>query len=274
MYLVDVVLGQGGHVLRGGGMGGDKQPGLHGLDRLQSGQVGGHVVDEGDLILVQRLAAGQAVGQVDHVLRRAEAHHVEEVTGQGQQLKALRQHVRRQLMGVAGLGHEELVAQLPRREAAVEKGRLQQRVAGDVALDSGGVDGAAGLLLQILVAAHVVGVGVGVVDGGETPAVFVQVLAHLAARVLVAAAVDEADIRLVQADKADLGGAFDVIAALAGLDELVHGRGLLFVLCIYPHRVVSMGTTCFFRDMTPGRNTVWSLGSTAKALRMVSSLPT
>ena len=34
-----------------------------------------------------------------------------------------------------------------------------------------------------------------------------------------------------------------------------------------------MGTTCFFRDMTPGRNTVLSLGSTAKALRIVSSLP-
>ena len=34
-----------------------------------------------------------------------------------------------------------------------------------------------------------------------------------------------------------------------------------------------MGMTCFLRDMTPGRNTVLSLGSTAKALRMVSSLP-
>ena len=151
---------------------------------------------------------------------------------QGQQLEALWQYVRRQLMGIAGLGHQEFVAQLRRREAAVEKGRLQQRVAGDVTLDTGGVDGAARLLLQILVAAHVVGVGVGVVDGGETPAVLIQMLAHLAARVLVTAAVDKADVRLVQADKADLSGAFDVIAALADLYQLIHGRGLPSVECL------------------------------------------
>lgn len=40
-----------------------------------------------------------------------------------------------------------------------------------------------------------------------------------------------------------------------------------------PHRAVSMGIICFFLDITPGRNTSLSLGSTEKAYLMVSSLP-
>ena len=50
-------------------------------------------------------------------------------------------------------------------------------------------------------------------------------------------------------------------------------RGGRFFSFSQPHRVVNMGITCFLRDMTPGKNTVLSFGSTAKALRMASSLP-
>ena len=40
-----------------------------------------------------------------------------------------------------------------------------------------------------------------------------------------------------------------------------------------PHRAVSMGMICFFRDMTLGRNTLLSRTSVLKAWRMVSSSP-
>ncbi len=40
-----------------------------------------------------------------------------------------------------------------------------------------------------------------------------------------------------------------------------------------PHRAVSMGMICFFRDMTLGRNTSLSRTSVLKAWRMVSSSP-
>ena len=79
------------------------------------------------------------------------------------------------------------MAQVLGGTAAVEESGLQHRVPGEAALDPRGVDLTAGLPLQVLVAADVVGVGVGVVDGGEVPAVGVQQLAHLAPGVLVAA---------------------------------------------------------------------------------------
>ena len=41
-----------------------------------------------------------------------------------------------------------------------------------------------------------------------------------------------------------------------------------------PHRAESMGMTCFFRDMTLGRNTTSSASSTLKAWRMLSLSPT
>lgn len=40
-----------------------------------------------------------------------------------------------------------------------------------------------------------------------------------------------------------------------------------------PHRAVSDGMTCFFRDTTPGRKQVWSLSCTPKACVMMSSSP-
>ena len=81
MHLVDVVLSQGRDVLRDLGVGGDKGGSLHGLDPLQRVQIGGHIVEKADLVLVQRLAAGQTVRQIHHVVRAAEAHHVEEMAG-------------------------------------------------------------------------------------------------------------------------------------------------------------------------------------------------
>ena len=85
-------------------------------------------------------------------------------------------------------------------------------MAGKGALDPRGVDTASRLSLQISVAANMVGVGVGVVDGGQLPAVGVQMLADLAARVLIAAAVDETDLRALQPHQSDLRRALDIAA--------------------------------------------------------------
>ena len=187
------------------------------LDHFERVQVGCNVVEEANLVLFQRLPARQAVGQIHHVVRRAKAHHVEKVPRQRKPLKPLRQARRGQLLRVAGLGHEELVLQLLRRIAAVEKRRLEHRVAREIALNAGGVDLAAGLVLQVLVAADVVGVGVRVVDGGQVPAVGVENLAHLAPGLLVVAAVDEADVGVVQAYEADL------VAVSGHLGQFIHG---------------------------------------------------
>jgi len=133
------------------------------------------------------------------------------------------------------------VLQLLRRIAAVEKRGLKQRVAREIALDAGGVDLAAGLVLQVLVAADVVGVGVRVVDGGQVPAVGVEDLAHLAPGLLVVAAVDQADVFLIQPEEADVGGALDVIRPLGKLYQFVHS-GIPSVTFLYRHPIM----LCYF----------------------------
>jgi len=66
------------------------------------------------------------------------------------------------------------VPQLLARIATVQKGRLQDRVTGKGAVDPRRIDFTPGLALQILIAADVVSIGVGVVDSGEPPAVGIQ----------------------------------------------------------------------------------------------------
>ena len=108
------------------------------------------------------------------------------------------------------------------RETAVQVGRLQDGVTGEGAVDAGGVDGAAGLALKVLVAADVVGVGMGVVDGPELPAIGVQHLAHPSPGVLVVAAVDQAHFPLAHLHQTDLGGALDVGTVGGDWDQFVH----------------------------------------------------
>lgn len=63
-------------------------------------------------------------------------------------------------------------------------------------------------------------------------------------------------------------------------DEIIFEKGLIYVkdrhavLLSYPHRSVSIGITCFLRDITPGRKTILSFGSTLNACRIISSFPT
>jgi len=114
--------------------------------------------------------------------------------------------------------------QLLTRIAAVQKGRLQNGVAGKSTVNPRHVDFAPGLSLQIPVAADVVSVGVGVVDGGEVPAVGVQNLPDFTPRVLIIAAVDQADLLPVQPHQPDLRRTLDVIALLRNLNQFVHNQ--------------------------------------------------
>ena len=69
------------------------------------------------------------------------------------------------------------------------------------------------LSLQVFVAADMVGVGVGVVDGDQMPAIGVQMLAHLAARVLVAAAINEADVVVSETNQANFCRTFNIVVS-------------------------------------------------------------
>ena len=232
MHLSDIVLRQIGDVLRHLRVRGHKYLRRHGLHLLQRFQVPGHVVNKADLVLVQYLPAGQAVRQKHHVVRRPKAYHVEKVPGRGIDAKPLRQLVRRQLRRVALLCQQKLVPQVLGRISAVEKRRLQHRVPGKGAVDSRRVDPAARLSLQIPVPADVVGVGVGVVDRRQLPAVGVQHLPYPPPRVLVVAAVDQADVFLIQPEEADVGGALDVIRPLGKLYQFVHSGIPSVTFCI------------------------------------------
>ena len=93
LHLLNIVPGQRGDVRGGFRVGGDEHPGLQGLYHLQGLKIGGHVIDEADLVFLQRLFAGQAVRKVYHLIRRPEANHVEEMAGEGKKCKPFRQHV-------------------------------------------------------------------------------------------------------------------------------------------------------------------------------------
>ena len=114
--------------------------------------------------------------------------------------------------------------------AAEQEGRFENRVTREGTFDAWRVDAAAGLLLQVMVAADVVGVGMGVVNGVQAPALGVENLAHLAAGFFVAAAVDEADVPLAEINEAHLGRALDGVGVRRHLNQFVHGSSPFVVV--------------------------------------------
>ena len=108
------------------------------------------------------------------------------------------------------------------RIAAIEKRRLENGGSRKGTLNPGGIDLAAGLFLQISVAADVVGIGVGMVDGSQVPAVGVENLAHLAPGILIVAAVYEANLAVPQLHQADFGGTFNIIAPAGHMLQFKH----------------------------------------------------
>ena len=93
---------------------------------------------------------------------------------------------------------------------------------GKVAFDTRCIDFAPGLLLQILIAADMVGMGMGVIDGRKPPSVCIEQLADFSAGILVISTVDQANIRLVQLDQSDFCGTLYVIIPLGNLNQFVH----------------------------------------------------
>ena len=81
------------------------------------------------------------------------------------------------------------MAQFLKRKASVQKRGFQDGVSGKVAVNSGSVNSAPGLPLQILIAANMVGVGVGIVDCGKQPSICIEKLANLSTCVLVVSTV-------------------------------------------------------------------------------------
>ena len=86
------------------------------------------------------------------------------------------------------------MAQRPRRKTAVQESRFQDGAFGEMPLDSLGKDFTAGFLLDKMVSADVVRVGVGVDDARKLPSALFQDPQELASRVLVISAVDQADL--------------------------------------------------------------------------------
>ena len=175
-------------------MGGDEQAALHALHRVQCLQVGGYVVDEGDVVFFQGGRTAQAVRQKHGVIGRPEPVHLEEMAGQRDDLKAAGKVRVREGGYAAGLGHEKFVAQLSRRKTAVQEGRFQDGAFGEMSFDSLGKNFTAGFLLDKMVSADVVRVGVGVDNPRKTPSALFQDPQELASRVLVVSAVDQVDL--------------------------------------------------------------------------------
>ena len=96
-------------------------------------------------------------------------------------------------------------------------------------LDAGSIDFAAGLILEIAVAADVVGVGVGVVDGCEVPVVCFEKAEYFFSGIFVVSAVDEADVFGVKLYQADAGWALDIVALIGYLYSFVHLKGPFFL---------------------------------------------
>jgi hypothetical protein len=104
------------------------------------------------------------------------------------------------------------MAQIGTGVPAVEKGRLQNGISNKSGLNPRGIDGAAGLLLEIAIPSGVVGVGVGIDNGPQCPPIGVENFLDLLPRLLVIAAVDEIDLRITEAVESHLGRTVDIVA--------------------------------------------------------------
>lgn len=170
----------------------------------------------------------RAVGQVYHAFWGAKAHHVEEMAGQRNDFKAPGQRLSGQGLNLAVLGHQKLVPKFLAGETAIQKGGLQHWVTGKGSLDARRIYLAPGLGLQVFVAADVVGVGMGIVYGGQPPAIGRKNLAHLFPSVLIVAAIDEADLFRAQPHQPDFGWTLDVVTVASHLYQFVHALRPLF----------------------------------------------
>ena len=95
------------------------------------------------------------------------------------------------IFSMTGLCHQKFMSQFRAGITAIQERWFQQRKLCKTPLDSLGKNLAACLGLQVLVTSDVVGIGMCIYDGFQRPPLAIQHLPHLAARVLVVAAVDQ-----------------------------------------------------------------------------------
>jgi hypothetical protein len=76
--------------------------------------------------------------------------------------------------------------------------------------------------MQILIAAYMISIGVGVVYGPQFPRVCIKYLPHLSARVLIVTAVNEAYFTVIKLYQTDFGGTLYIIAVSRDLNQFVH----------------------------------------------------
>ena len=107
--------------------------------------------------------------------------------------------------------------------AAIQQGRLQNRMPGKITLNSRRINFTACLSLQILIAADVIRIGMRIIDSFQRPFMFIQKLSDLPARVLVIPAVNQADFRIVQLYQSDFCRALYVIIMFRNLYQFIHG---------------------------------------------------
>ena len=110
------------------------------------------------------------------------------------------------------------------REAAVEIGRFQQGMAGESAVNTRNIDLTPGLFLEVLIAANVVGIGMGVQDGFQLPALLIQNLTDFSTGILIPTAVNEPHLVFILQIEADFHRNIDVIGPCTYLDEFIRGQ--------------------------------------------------
>ena len=149
------------------------------------------------------------------------------MTGQAEIFHAFRQFCFGDILSFGRGRHQKFISQFFERIAAIEEGRFQNGVFHHSHFHGGAVNSAAEAILQQGIAAVVVGIGVGIDDGGQLPALGIQDFLDLSAGVLIVAAVDEPHIVIADAVYADFGRGVDIVCIFCYLYQFVHGQNLL-----------------------------------------------
>ena len=213
-------------------MGRDEQPALQLFYHIQRFKLCRNIIEKGDMIFFKDIFPKHAVCHKINIIGRFHADHVPEMPRQAEIFHARRQKRIGDILPLGGGCHEEFIPQLLEGIAAVKEGWLKHRVLHNRQFHGCGIDGAVKPILQQSIAAVMVGVGMGVDDCGQLPALCIQNFLDFSAGILIVSAVDQPDIVITYAINADFGRSIDVIGIFCDLHQFIHGQNLLcFCFC-------------------------------------------